>query len=480
MKKLFFAVALVCMHAPAFTTTELLIKNYPLTVNGKATDLFKIEQPDGTWGYQGVEGDYFDAVVKNKTKQPTVVHWHGLIVPNSQDGVPYVTQPPIPPGGEYHYRFKLKQAGTYWMHSHFDLQVQRFLSAPFIITARHDPYPQAKNVVMFLGDFSFKKPEDILQSLKHSGMAMDKMQGMGKMPGMQGMEKMADSKAATADLIDVNYDAFLTNYRTLSNPDIVHVKPQEQVRLRIIAGSAMSNFFINTGTLPAELIAVDGQRVKPINAKQFQIAVGQRVDLLVKIPAGEGAYPIVAQGEGTAMQTGLVLATAKASIPKLSAKAEHTAGALNYDQEFKLQALAPLTAKKPGQTLEVSLEGDMVNYVWKINNQVWPQVKPLEVEPNKRIEMVFHNNTGMSHPMHLHGHVFEVTEINGKKFTDGAMRDTVLVLPHATVKVQFDSDNPGNWMMHCHMLYHQASGMMTLVNYQGTPLPDLKKMPAML
>ncbi|WP_242604498.1 multicopper oxidase domain-containing protein [Legionella gresilensis] len=90
----------------------LLIKKQTLDVNGKTTDVFRIEQPDGTWGYRGVKGQMFEAVVKNQTDKPTVLHWHGLVVPNNQDGVPYVTQKPILPGGEYHYRFKLKQSGT--------------------------------------------------------------------------------------------------------------------------------------------------------------------------------------------------------------------------------------------------------------------------------------------------------------------------------------------------------------------------------
>lgn len=114
-----------------------------------------------------------------------------------------------------------------------------------------------------------------------------------------------------------------------------------------------------------------------------------------------------------------------------------------------------------------------MGYSWSINKQVWPHIKPLQVTSNKRVEMVFHNQTTMAHPMHLHGHVFEVTEIDGKAIKNGAIQDTVLVLPHSTVKVQFDTDNPGNWMMHCHMLYHQEGGMMTLVHYKGVAMPPL-------
>lgn len=450
--------------SPETKPTVLIIKKIPVTVDGRATDVFKIEQADGTWGYRGVMGQWFDATVRNMTDKPTVVHWHGLIVPNDQDGVPYVTQAPIPPGGEYHYRFKLNQSGTYWMHSHHDLQVQQFLSAPFIISDPDDR-PVDKEVTLFFGDFSYKKPEVIFADLK---------KGMTHMTHENHLMPMNKAMAAP-DLNDVSYDAFLTNYRTLENPEIVTVKPGDLVRLRLIAGSAMTNFFINTGRLRAQAIAVDGQGIKPLEGSQFQLAVGQRLDILVKIPASGGAYPILAQGEGTAMQTGLILVTPESRIIPQKERAELVAGALNYEQEFKFKALFPLTAKPPGQTLVVNLEGDMMKYTWTINNQVWPKIKPLQVTENKRIEMIFNNKTSMSHPMHLHGHVFEVTEIDGQRIQDGAMRDTVLVLPHSTVKVQFDADNPGNWMMHCHMLYHQESGMMTLVSYKGVKIPDLDR-----
>ena len=380
---LFILLANTCFSSDK--PTILIIKKITLDVDGKMTDLFKIEQPDGTWGYRGVKGQFFDAIVKNTTDKPTVVHWHGLIVPNRYDGVPYVTQAPIPAGGEFHYRFKLKQSGTYWMHSHADLQVQQFLSAPLILS---DPTEKKvdKDVTLFIGDFSYKKPEVIYATLK-KGMAHINHKIMNK-----------------PDLNDVKYDAFLTNYRTLKHPEIVSVKPGEIVRLRIIAGSAMTNFFINIGDLKGQAIAVDGQNIKPIDAGQFQLAVGQRVDIVVKIPMGEGAYPILAQGEGTQMQTGLILATTKATLVPPQEKADAMAGAFSYEQEFKLQGTMPLRPKEPGQTLIVNLEGDMMNYTWTINHQAWPKIKPLRISKNKRVEMVFINHTSMAHPMHLHGH----------------------------------------------------------------------------
>jgi FtsP/CotA-like multicopper oxidase with cupredoxin domain len=440
-------------NAEAGQTTTFIIKSYPLTVDGKKAAAFRIEQPDGTWGYHGVKGQYFDAIVKNQTDVPTAIHWHGLMVPNNQDGVPDVTQPLIPPGGQYHYHFKLLQSGTYWMHSHYDLQIQQFLSAPFII---RDPNEKqdAKEVIMFLSDYSQKSPQKIMRELHSMG-------SMADMPSMQ------------PDLNDVTYDAYLTNYRTLQNPEIVNVTPGETVRLRIIDGSAATNFFVNTSQLPGQAIAVDGESIKPLAGTKFQLAIGQRIDILVKIPQGEGVYPILAQGEGSRLQTGLILKTKNATLSPINETAPKAAEALNYAQELKIKAMHPLPVKPVVQTISAKLEGDMQHYVWKINNQVWPRITPLSIGPNQRIEMVFINQTSMAHPMHLHGHVFEVTKINGQPINDGALHDTVLVLPHTSLSVQFDSNNMGNWMLHCHMLYHQESGMMTIIHYVGFEHPIL-------
>lgn len=459
---LFFLSIGVVQEGRAVQTspTVLIVKKVPLTVGNKTTEVFRIEQPDGTWGFQGIQGKDFNTIVKNEINVPTVIHWHGLIVPNDADGVPYMTQPPILPGGEYPYHFTLNQSGTYWMHSHYGLQTEQYLSAPFII---HDPKERDSNikeVVMFIADYSHKSPEAILKELK---------QGM-KMSNTDSKMKISPKP----DLNDVQYDALLTNYKTLKNPDVIKVKPGQTVRLRLINAASGTNVFIKTGDLKGTIIATDGQPIHPFPGTKFPLAVAQRLDVLVKIPDKDGAYPILAQGEGTRLQTGVILATPGASIPSLSEQAKTAEGALNYDQELQYKAVNPLPVKKPEQTLLASLDGNMKNYVWMINNQVWPNVTPLEVEPFKRVELVFKNTTGMSHPMHLHGHTFEVTEIDGHTLQNGPMRDTVLVMPHSTVKIQFDSNNPGNWPLHCHLAYHQAAGMMTFINYKGIQIPQLK------
>jgi FtsP/CotA-like multicopper oxidase with cupredoxin domain len=451
--------------------TVLRITEGEIDVNGKKGQAYALQQADGTPGYVGTKGQRFKVALQNHTREPVAIHWHGILLPNGQDGVPYVTQGPIKPGEERRYDFPIVQAGTFWLHSHFGLQEQPMMTAPLILKDPADPHHGEQNVVMMLNDFTVRDPADILAELQGKalkagpGGTMQMPGGTGKpMPGIAtggktpGMDK--------ADLSDVTYDALLANRRTLADPEVERVRPGHTVRLRLIAGGSGTNFFIDTGTLDAQAIAVDGEDIVPFAGRRFELAVAQRLDLRISIPAGEAAYPILVQGEGTDLQTGLVLATPNAAVPALSPKADAVAGALTNAQELRLRAARPLPAKSVDRTLQVALNGDMAKYIWALNGQSWPNITPLEVKQGERVEIVFTNPTGMSHPMHLHGHVFQVTEIDGTPLS-GARRDTVLVTPRQTVKVQFDAAYPGYWMLHCHLLYHQAAGMQTVLKYVG-------------
>jgi FtsP/CotA-like multicopper oxidase with cupredoxin domain len=227
-----------------------------------------------------------------------------------------------------------------------------------------------------------------------------------------------------------------------------------------------SHFYIRTGALSAEAVAVDGENIAPLAGTTFELGIAQRLDLRVTIPAGQGAYPIIAQGEGSDLQAGVILATPQAPIPKFAQTAKTFAGALTNAQESRLRAVQSLSVRPVDRKLQVTLDGKMVGYVWMLNDQTWPRITPLEVKKGERVEIAFVNRTGMTHPMHLHGHVFQVTEIDGRRLP-GAKRDTVLVMPRQTVKVQFDAGYPGYWLLHCHVLYHLAAGMVTVLKYQG-------------
>jgi len=466
----FLIVALITLLAGFSSNkpTILQVKERTITINGKPAKIYRIEQPDGTWGFRGKKGEDFNVVLENLIDKPTVVHWHGLIDPNNQDGVPYVTQEPILPGASYKYNFKLKQAGTFWMHSHYIFQAQDGLSAPLILEDEDNVSKNSneQEVIMFLTDFTFKSSHEIFQALR-SSKPDNNMQNMN----MVDMDMKQEMSAP--DLNDVSYDAYLTNYKTLLEPEIIKVNPKTKVRLRIINAASASNFIINLGNLKGEAIAVDGEDIIPITGNKIELAMAQRIDIIITIPEGKYIYPILAQGEGTSMQTGIILQVGNAAISSLSEKSQEVAPALCYKQELSLRAKNPLTNKKIDRSLVVNLEGDMSSYTWKINDQVWPNVTPLKVKEGERIEIIFNNKTMMSHPMHLHGHTFQVTEINGQTI-NGAMRDTLLIDPNSTAKIQFDANNPGIWMLHCHNLYHAMAGMMTTVNYEGFKAPKFK------
>ncbi len=138
---------------------------------------------------------------------------------------------------------------------------------------------------------------------------------------------------------------------------------------------------------------------------------------------------------------------------------------MNLDLESRLRAIDPLAPHEADRVHTLNLTGSMSGYQWTINGIAWTkEVPPLPVFAGERVELIFINQTIMPHPMHLHGHVFQVVAINGERFA-GAMRDTVMVPPKTAVTVAFDADNPGWWALHCHLLYHLEAGMFTTIQY---------------
>ncbi|HNO75038.1 MAG TPA: multicopper oxidase family protein [Nitrosomonas mobilis] len=472
---LFFVLLLVASLSVAQTTmydlckevtgksTHLKIIETAIQVKARSSNVYQIIVDDGLEYLQKTEGDCFNVVVENQTLVPTSLHWHGLIDPNSEDGVSYITQAPIPPGKSYPYNFKIVQSGTYFAHSHFGLHEQKLMSIPMILMPKEKKqYPE---IILFFQDFTFQNVDQIWQELRKNYIAMAKHKGSDWKPSIS--TKMMSMKP---DLSDVNYDAYLTNRKTLENLDSYNVKAGDVVRLRFINSSSSSGFHVNLGKLQGKLIAVDGNPVVPVFLDTFPLATAQRVDVLVSIPKEGGAFPLLAQGQGTNMVTGAILKTEDIEVPSISMETKDSIGAITNDLELKLKANNPLIPRKVDRKLRAELVGNMQYYVWAINNHVWPNNHSLFVKEGERVEIEFINKSGMSHPMHLHGHFFQIVAIDGKRFT-GAVRDTVLVMPNQTVTVQFDANNPGRWAMHCHISYHMWGGMFTVLQYEGFESP---------
>jgi FtsP/CotA-like multicopper oxidase with cupredoxin domain len=174
---------------------------------------------------------------------------------------------------------------------------------------------------------------------------------------------------------------------------------------------------------------------------------------------------VLAVLEGSRNQTGIVLAAGSASISRIPQLAGTASPALTLELESRLRSTKPLTARAANRVHTLNLTGDMATYSWSLNNVVWNKdIPPLPIAEGERVELVLVNKTPMPHPMHLHGHEFQVVEIDGKRFP-GAVRDTVMVTPGRRVVIAFDANNPGLWAFHCHLLYHLDAGMFTTFKY---------------
>jgi FtsP/CotA-like multicopper oxidase with cupredoxin domain len=457
--------------AKELSPTVLRIERRSIEVNGKPASVFGVRQPDGTFGIRTEVGKRFRVRLENKINEPSLIHWHGLTPPWQQDGVPGVSGPPIPPGASADYDFPLRFGGTFWMHSHQGFQEQLLMASPLIIRDQRDRADQ-QEVIIMLADFSFTPPEQIFAELKKSGMPSMSSASSPGPAATKGMGTMAPSTtmapgmaADKPDLNDVKYDAFLANDRTLGDPEVVKVEPGGRVLLRVINSSSMSAFHVDLGALDGELIAVDGFRTAPVRGRRFPIAVAQRLDIRLAIPRAAAAHPVLALLEGDSKQTGVILRVGDAPVARISDSANVASPALTLDLESRLRALDPLKPRKANRVHTLNLTGDMAGYRWSLNNVSWSKdVPPLPIAQGERVELVFVNQTRMPHPMHLHGHEFQVVEIDGKRFA-GAVRDTVLVPPGRRVVVAFDANNPGLWALHCHLLYHLEAGMFTTLRY---------------
>jgi FtsP/CotA-like multicopper oxidase with cupredoxin domain len=520
------------VRAAAAGPQRLVAETRTLEVNGRAARVFGLIGPDGRPGIRLAPGERFRVDLANQTGVRTLVHWHGQLPPWTQDGFPWPQTPPIANGATQAYDYA-PVAGTYWMHSHHDLQEQSLLAAPLIVHDAAAPQEDRQEVVLLLHDFTFRTPDEVLAGLTGTSpaavhaMAERDEAGRGRnsasdapQPGMGGMTAMADhdmprtamqgtamggttmpgttapemsktgmgmsgmassgmtmsgqAKAGMAgsgpvnmrmDLNDVHYDAFLANDRTLVDPEIVRVERGGQIRLRVINAASASQFWIDLGALTGRVVATDGHPVEPLAGRRFPLAMAQRLDILIDVP-GAGAFPILARLEGSVRQTGIVVATPDARIRRI-ADAAHAAPPLDNSLEMRLAAAEPLPARPADVVHTIALAGSMQPYAWSMNGEYWPRITPLMVSQGQRVEIELVNPSMMAHPMHLHGHTFQVVAIDGHPI-HGAVRDTVLVTPMmGRVRIAFDANNPGRWAFHCHNLYHMQTGMMTEFRYQG-------------
>lgn len=441
-------------NKPGQQTLRIISRS--IEVNGKSKKVYGLVDEAGRHGLTFNKGDIFNVRLKNESNDPTLIHWHGVIPPWKADGVPGVTQDLLKPGKSYEYEFPLNISGTNWMHAH-TLQEQDLLAAPFII--RDNQQVDEQEVVILLHDFSFKSPQELYTGL--TGLDANGVMDHSKMD-----HSAMHHGAGGMDVNDIEYDAYLANDRTLDDPEVIQVEDGGRVRLRIINGAASTGFTIDVGELNGELIAVDGMDIIPVKGRQFPAAMAQRLDIRVTLPKGKNAFPILALREGSEHQTGVILAVTGAGIKKWSPLAESKGPILGIQFERQLRAANPLPEKEPDFKASFHLKGTMMPYEWSMERISPDKGQGLTVKQGQRVQISLYNASMMAHPIHLHGHHFQVVAVDDTPI-NGAVRDTVLIPPEVKVDIAFDANTPGKWAFHCHHLYHMATGMMGFVEYEG-------------
>ncbi|MEU3046257.1 multicopper oxidase family protein [Streptomyces sp. NPDC006984] len=433
-------------------------------------------------------GDTLALTLANSLPVPTSIHWHGLALRNDMDGVPGLTQRDIRAGASFDYRFAVTHPGTYWFHPHSGVQQDRGLYAPLIVEDPREPLAYDKEWVIVLDDWvdgvDGSTPDSVLAELGAGMGGMDHgasggmdhgasagMEGHA-MPGMQPADGRSPSPApsgpsrmlmgARSELLggdagDVAYPYYLVNGRTAEDPETFTAAPGDRIRLRIINAGGDTAFRVALGGHRLTVTHTDGFPVEQAPAEALLLGMGERFDALVT--AGDGVFPLTALAEGKGGAALAVLRTSGGAAPTASVRPRELSGTVVQAARLKAAESVRLAPRRPDRTIELGLTGSMGAYDWAINGQRYDPARRYPVRSGERVRLAFVNRTTMWHPLHLHGHTFALPD-------GGARKDTAIVLPGRRLDVDFDADNPGLWMVHCHNVYHAESGMMTVLGYR--------------
>lgn len=507
--------------AAASQTFDLAVTDMRITVDGQSSAALAIAGSVPGPVLRWREGEEVVVRVTNRLDEPTSIHWHGLLVAGVMDGAPgfngYVG---IAPRETYTYRFALRQAGTYWYHSHSAGQEQLGMYGAIIIEpAAGERIRVDRDYVVVLSDHSSEHPDTILRKLKADPEAyvtrprtfMDfvrdiRREGLGD----AAKDRMAwgDMRMSPTDLADVTGYQFLMNGRGTQDNWTGLFKPGERVRLRFVNASSMTFFDVAIAGLRMTVVAADGQDVIPVPVDEFRFGVGETYDVLVN-PREAKAFTIMAEPiDRSGYVRGTLAPTEgmQASIPPLRPRTllsmtdmgampgmDHggMAGMAGMDHskmamaapaadappsrpvgwdaastppgkkalDYRdLKSLAARAAVAPTQEIVVELNGQMNRYNWTLNGKRFDQNQPIRVKFGERVRIKYVNTTMMAHPMHLHGMFVELE--NGET-TRRPLKHVVIVKPGEERAVVLTADEPGEWPFHCHLLYHMNAGMMT-------------------
>ena len=518
---------------------DLTVGHSPFTVGGRTGHAVTV---NGTLPAPLIrlrEGQNARLSVTNTLDEDTSIHWHGLLLPFQMDGVPGISFPGIKASETFVYEFPVRQSGTYWYHSHSNLQEAMGHYGPIVIDpAGADPVAYDREHVLVLSDWSFLHPHQILDKLKKSPGYFNNQRttlsglidGSDRM-SLEDRRMWGSMRMDPRDILDVNGTTYtyLVNGHGPQENWTGLFRPGERVRLRVINASAMSIFNVRIPGLAMTVVNADGENVRPVETDEFQISVAETYDVIVR-PTEDRAYTVVAEaidrsGMGRATLAPRLGMTAKVPplrpVPNLTMRdmgmggMDHSGmdhgdmagmdhGAMTMrdpdnappdmavgvgvdminmspinrlgDRPLGLEdvphrvlvytdlvSLSPNKDRRPpSRTMEIHLTGNMERFMWGFDGRKFSElVEPIRFERDERVRVTLVNDSMMAHPIHLHGHFFEL--VTGGPAGHQPLKHTVNVPPGGKVSFDLTADNPGDWAFHCHLLLHMHAGMFNVV-----------------
>jgi FtsP/CotA-like multicopper oxidase with cupredoxin domain len=410
------------------------------------------------------QGDRMRVVIDNGIDEETTVHWHGVRTPNAMDGVPHLTQAPIAPGETFSYEFDAVDAGTFWYHPHQNstVQVGRGLYGPLIIEEA-EPVRVDRELTWVLDDWRLTQAAAISDDFD--------------------------------DRHDLMHNGRVGNTVTLNGrvPESIAVRAGERIRLRLINAANARIFGLDFSGLEPVVIALDGQPVTPHAPSDGVVTLGpaMRMDMILDMTDRPGNRTTVVDRFYQGLEYRLVeLAYAETALregapdwpvelPANPLAEPDLRDAIRHEVTFNGGMMGQMVMAEMGGSMgdgaSGGMMGNMMNMmhgqgIWFINGKAATGhvMDPLLTLPRGRTcILALTNATAWHHPIHLHGHSFRVLSRNGQPTPHREWQDTVLMAPREKVEIAFVADNPGDWMFHCHILEHQAAGMMGVIRVSG-------------
>lgn len=508
-------LALPTLYAQTIVRYDLYVKDTIVNFTGKIRHAIAINGSIPAPTLYFTEGDSAVIYVHNQLKrEETSIHWHGLLLPNQYDGVPYLTTAPIKTGETHLYTFRIRQNGTYWYHSHTKLQEQSGMYGAFIIHKKDEP--QMKELPIVLSDWTNEKPYEVHRKLHNATDWYAIQKGSTQNYAQAIKEKHLKTKLTNEwkrmlamDVSDVYYDKFLINGKEQQN--LKQFKAGDKVRLRIANAAASTYFWLTYGGGKMTVVASDGIDVQPVEVDRLIIAVSETYDVIVTIPADNMSYELRATSEDRTKFSSLFLGNGIGQLAPKLPRLAYFEGMKMMNSMMKMNGnmddmgmkmtnqimdmnvvmypeitgnakpSKPIVTLKytmlkapykttlpnvPTKELYFRLTGNMNRYVWSIDNKTVSETDKILIKKGENVKIILYNGTMMRHPMHLHGHFFRVLNGQGEY---APLKNVLDIMPMETDTIEFAANETNDWFFHCHILYHMMSGMGRIFSYENSP-----------